>query len=133
MFHANLHYLIFIRVNVGIFKCFLHFGGETDVIDSLWKEFNEGLYERAAKSIIRTFPDLAFGETLIRTHLMGGMFDEFTRNYLVRSDDQLMQQCDQQFDSDDALASFLTDIWYSTVTNRRPPANRSRAVDSIND
>jgi AcrR family transcriptional regulator len=124
LYHTNLYYLRFVEANVGLFKCFLHFGGETDFMAELWQDFNDRLYARAGKRVVRTFPDLDLTETVIRTHLMGGMFDEFTRNLLVRGGDGLITLCDKQFDTDEGLASFLTDVWYATVTQRKPPANR---------
>ena len=120
MYLGTLQIIRLASVNKGMFKCLLQFGSGNDDITSLWRSFSNNESVRAAARVLRSFPQLDRRDLEFRATLMGGMVDEFSRNYFIFEDPDIVALCDHKFERFSDLAVYLTDIWYTTLVGKHP-------------
>lgn len=124
---ANLHWLRAARSNAGLMKCLLQFSDQAPEFARLFAEQSNQWYLRIAKSIVRRFPsarkDLA--GIHLAVHALGAMMDELTRKVFASEDAELKSLIGDVAPDEEALASFLSLIWYRTLYGADPPASES--------
>jgi len=123
IYDANLQWLRAARSNAGLMRCLLQFSDQTPEFAKLFSEQSNRWYLRIAQSIVRRHPSRAteLASLHLQVHALGAMMDELTRKIFTSNDDELARLIGEVASGDEALAGFLTRIWYRTLYAEDPP------------
>lgn len=128
---SNLHFLRLSAANPGMYRCVLQFGAERDDIARRWQEFSAGFYSRSARRVARAAPDASLDDLRLKATLLGGMMDDFCRNFFVFRAGNFTHPWSDRFATDKELAAFLSDMWYQIMMDAPPPPSRQEWIDSF--
>lgn len=125
IYDANLQWLRAARANAGLMKCLLQFSDQTPEFARLFSEQSNRWYLRIAQSIVRRHPSRAaeLPALHLQIHALGAMMDELTRKIFTSNDEELERLIGQVAPGDEALAGFLSCIWYRTLYAEDPPTD----------
>ncbi|MEO1656478.1 MAG: TetR/AcrR family transcriptional regulator [Pseudomonadota bacterium] len=123
---SNLQVLNVASANPGLYRCVLQIGAERTVVAKRWQRLSAEYALRSARRVQRAVPNQSIEDLNLKATLLGGMVDDFCRNYFVFEDDAFRQPWIDKFATMTDLAVFLTDIWYQTMMNLEPPKDKER-------
>lgn len=120
---ANRRWIALARENAGLMRCLLQLSEEVPEFAQLYAQASDRWYRRVAQGVIRRFPSAAADEASLRlaAYALGGMIDEVTRKVFTGHDDAVRTLVAQVAPTDDALAHFLSVLWYRALYGEEPP------------
>jgi len=123
MYDATLRWIESARANAGLMRCLLQISDEVPEFAEVFANANRRWYERISSSLIARFPEAEPDKAALglATYAFGGMIDEFTRRLFTAGDEQLAALTQEVAPTDEALAGFLTGLWYRGLYGRSPP------------
>lgn len=133
IYSANLAWVKSARANAGLVRCLLQLGDEVPEFKALHERLNHEWFLHVAHGMQRRIPAARRDEPslLLAVHTLGAMMDEIARKVLVSRDEHLQPVVDAIAPSDEALAEFLSVIWYRALFGSEPRGIRSRAARDL--
>jgi len=132
IYEANLAWVASVRANPGLMRCVLQLGDTVAEFKQLAERVNHEWFELVTRRLVARFPGAAVDERvlLLAVHALGGMMDEFSRKVLVAREERLQPMVEATVPSDEALAEFLSVLWYRALFAAEPdrvryPASRA--------
>lgn len=122
--YANQLMVALYSANPGAMRCLVEVREEGTPFAEMWRMLTVDWNRRIASSIARQFPSPGVGESgfLALAYALSGAVDSFLFEYFVQKTPALRSA----YPSDEAVAGFLTTLWYRAVYLRNPPAEFSR-------
>ena len=118
---ANLRWLQVTRANAGLSRCIMQLGDEEPGFRELTHSTNRAWYERIAASFARRFPGAVSADVaLLAAYCLGAMMDEMARKLVVYPDPALLDVAGRIAPDDEAMADFLTVLWYRALYGSAP-------------
>ncbi len=129
IYAANLVWVTSARANAGLVRCLLQLGDEVPEFKALHEQLNHEWFVLVTHGLQRRFPAARRDEPslLLAVHALGGMMDEIARKVLVAREEHLQPIVEAVAPSDEALAEFLSVIWYRALFGSEPRGVRLRA------
>jgi AcrR family transcriptional regulator len=123
IYQANLRWITLARANAGLMRCLLELSAEEPAFAKLFAKASDAWYRRIADSVIRRFPGAAADRPAITlaVHALGGMIDEVTRKLFSGRPTELTRLVGTVAPGNDALAHFLSVLWYRALYAAEPP------------
>lgn len=123
MYDANLRWIASARANAGLMRCMLQLSDEIPEFAEVFGQANHDWYERISQSIFNRYPAAMADEAAVRlaTYAFGGMIDEFTRKLFTAHDPRMTALVGAVAPDNEALAGFLTGLWYRGLYGASPP------------
>lgn len=107
--------------NVGIMKSLIQLGDQDEEFAIIWRRMSTGWYEIVTRAIIKKYLVDADKKFLFMTiYTVGGMVDEFMRGLYVYKDAPILDILEQHNIGDEALAYFLSIMWYRGIFGKDP-------------
>jgi AcrR family transcriptional regulator len=130
IYDANLQWLRAARSNAGLMRCLLQFSDQAPEFARLFADTSNSWYLRIAQSIVRRRPAAAssMSSVQLQVHALGAMMDEITRKLFTGDDKELKRLVGDVAPDDEALAGFLSVIWYRTLYSADPPEQDRRQI-----
>lgn len=119
--YANQRMVALYRANPGAMRCLLEVDQAKAPFAPMWRELTLAWNRRIAASIRRQAPD-AFktdGEYLALAYALAGTADSFLFEFFVQKNQALQET----FPDEEAVAVFLTTLWYRSLHLVNPPDN----------
>jgi AcrR family transcriptional regulator len=122
IFRTNLAYIAAARANGGLFRCLLQVADEEPAFAAAANEINRNHMHRVASSILSHTSEGAVTEevAMLAAYTLGGMVDEICRRIFVVQDAHLKDTLQKSSMTDEALAEFLSVVWYRSLYSRDP-------------
>ena len=118
---ANVRWLQVTRANAGLSRCIMQLGDEEPGFRELTHRTNRAWYERIATSFTRRFPGAVSADVaLLAAYCLGAMMDEMARKLVVYPDPALLEVTGRIAPDDEAVADFLTVLWYRALYGAAP-------------
>jgi AcrR family transcriptional regulator len=118
---ANMRWSQIMRANAGLSPCIMQLGDEEPGFRALTHRTNRAWYERIAASFARRFPGAVSGDVaLLAAYSLGAMMDEMARKLVVYPDPALLDVATRIAPDDEAVADFLTVLWYRALYGAAP-------------
>lgn len=132
IYDANLQWLRAARSNAGLMRCLLQFSDQAPEFGKLFADKSNFWYLRIAQSIIRRQPGAtgSLPSVQLQVHALGAMMDEITRKLFTGEDKELKRLIGDVAPDDEALAGFLSVIWYRTLYSADPPEAAKGLIDA---
>lgn len=129
IYAANLAWVTSARANAGLVRCLLQLGDEVPEFKALHERLNHEWFVHVAHGLHRRFPAARRDEPaiLLAVHALGAMMDEIARKVLVARDPHLQPVVEVIAPTDEALAEFLSVLWYRALFGSEPRGVRLRA------
>ncbi len=129
IYAANLAWVTSARANAGLVRCLLQLGDEVPEFKALHERLNHEWFVHVAHGLQRRFPSARRDEPslLLAVHALGAMMDEIARKVLVARDPHLQPVIEAIAPTDEALAEFLSVVWYRALFGSEPRGVRLRA------
>ena len=123
IYSANIEWLKCLRANPGLYRCILQVGDEFATFSHRVNQINSEWYARISKSVINNFPstEKSLDSVIpLAVYSLGAMMDEIGRKLVVYPDPNLAELIGTSTPTDEALAEFLSLIWYRTLYGNEP-------------
>ncbi len=119
---ANLRWLRLARANAGIIRCLIQASDDEPSFARLYSEANHRWYQRSVSVWSSRFASTGFDKqaALLSAYVLGGLLDEFARLLFVSPDEHLTRLVGDLALDDEAIAEYVTVIWYRALTAREP-------------
>lgn len=133
IFTANLHILRLAAANPGLYRCVLNQGSENDSVAMKWQAFSQQHAVRGAHRVLRARADASIEELTLKATLLGGMIDDFCKNFFVLAEPSYCATWKERFEDETEMAIFLSDVWYETMMNKPAPLDKSEWLDLVSE
>lgn len=133
LYEANLGWISAVRANAGLTRCLLQLSDQVPEFKELTSRTNHAWFVRVTRRLMQRFPAAKVDENtlLLAVYALGGMIDELCSKLLVSRDVHLAQLAAAAVPSDEALAEFVSVLWYRALLGRDPPRVRERATRDL--
>lgn len=123
LYETNLQWIGAVRANAGLMRCLLQLSDETPEFKQLNERSGHDWFLHVTRALLKRFPEVQVDERalLLAVYAMGGMMDELSRRLLVSREPHLISVVDELAPSDEALAEFLSLLWYRALFGATPP------------
>ena len=130
IYQANLQWISRARANAGLMQCLLDLSDDEPEFAALFATASQVWYRRIADSVVRRFPVAVPERPAIElaVYAMGGMIDDLTRKLFAAMTPDLVRLAATVAPSDEALAHFLSVLWYRSLYGSEPPDRPRRTV-----
>lgn len=130
IYEINLGWILAVRANSGLMRCLLQLSDETPEFKTLYERMAHGWYLHVAHGLTSRFPAARLDEkvALLATYALGGLIDEISRRLLVERQPHLHGLVGELVPDDEALAEFLSILWYRAMFASEPGEVHSRAA-----
>ncbi len=130
IYQANLRWVTLARANAGLMRCLLELSDDEPSFARLFSTASDDWYRRIADSVVRRFPAAGRERPAIElaVHALGGMIDELTRKLFADRTSAVPTLVATVAPTDDALAHFLSVLWYRALYGADPPTNEADPV-----
>ena len=120
---ANLMWIGSVRANAGLMRCLLQLGDQVPEFKKLNQRLNYEWFAYVTERLLKRYPRLRTDErtVLLAVYALGGMMDELSRKVLVAREENLEAVIEATAPSDEALAEFLSVLWYRALFAADPP------------
>lgn len=132
IYEANYTWVRSVRANAGLVRCLLQLGDQVPEFKKLNERLNHEWFMYVTQRMLSRFPGAGVDEkaVLLAVYALGGMMDELSRKVLVARDEHLQPVIEAVAPSDEALAEFLSVLWYRALFGTEPrrvnqPAGRA--------
>jgi TetR/AcrR family transcriptional repressor of nem operon len=124
IYHTNLLWLRTTKANAGLVRCVLQLSDDTQQFKEFREMTDSRWFAHVARGIARRWLGDRMDERtlLLRVYALGSMMDEFIRRMLVSRDPYLQTLVDDAAPTEEALAEFLTTLWYRSLFGVDAPA-----------
>lgn len=107
--------------NVGLMRSLIQLGDQDEEFAMIWRRMSTGWYDVVTSAIIKRYLGDADKKFLFMTiYSVGGMVDEFMRGLYVYKDAPILDILEQYNIGDEALAYFLSIMWYRSIFGKDP-------------
>lgn len=132
---ANLAFIASARANLGLVRCLLQVGDLVPSFRRRLEQLNVAWYEHVADTIL---PGARRGTARhnamrLAVHAVGGMMDEVARTMLLAPGAEVRRLLRDTVPSDEALAEFLSLLWYRALFGQEPEPLRHPASRTLRD
>jgi TetR/AcrR family transcriptional regulator, transcriptional repressor for nem operon len=129
LYHANLAWVTAARANAGLMRCMLQLNGHVPEFHALHERLSAEWFARVSASLMRRTKSSRTDEStlLLAVHVLGAMMDEVARKLFADGSPQLEALLADIAPSDEALAEFLSTLWYRALFGADPPRVKHRA------
>jgi AcrR family transcriptional regulator len=129
IYESNLKWVASVRANPGLMRCLLQLSDDEPAFKELAERQNHEWFLYVTHSLQRRYPKAKLDEnaTLLAVYALGGMMDELSRKVLVSREEHLQPLVAAIAPSNEALAEFLSVMWYRTLFASDPPRLRHAA------
>jgi TetR/AcrR family transcriptional regulator, transcriptional repressor for nem operon len=129
LYAANLAWIASTRVNAGLVRCLLQLGDQVPSFRRRAERLNVEWYEHVAGAIVRSARRVDARHDVMRlaVHALGGMMDEVARTMLLAPASRVRRLLRDTAPTDEALAEFLSVLWYRALFGRDPVPLRHAA------
>lgn len=129
LYAANLAWVASARVNAGLVRCVLQVGDQVPSFRRRAERLNVEWYEHVANTIARSARrgDARHNAVRLAVHALGGMMDEVARTMLLAPASQVRRLLRDTTPTDEALAEFLSVLWYRALFGHDPVPLRHAA------
>lgn len=126
---VNLRWIHAIRANAGLSRCLLQLADQVPEFKALSSRSNYEWFVSVTDRMARRFPTAKIDRDalLLANFALGGMMDEFCSKLLVTHEEHLVGLANRIAPTDEALAEFLSTLWYRAVFATDPPQHRHEA------
>lgn len=134
IYEANLTWVTSVRTNAGLMRCLLQLSDDEPAFKELSERKNHEWFQRVTHSLMRRFPRTSLDERslLLAVYTLGGMMDEFSRKLLVAREAHLESLVKDIAPTDEALAEYLSVMWYRALFARNPaPVSHSASLELL--
>ena len=133
IYSANLAFVASARVNAGLVRCLLQLGDQVPSFRRRAERLNVEWYEHVARSIVRNarIGDARLNAVRLAVHALGGMMDDVARTMLLAPSAETRRLLRDAAPSDEALAEFLSVLWYRALFGRAPKPLRHAASRTL--
>lgn len=123
---ANLLWIRAIRANSGLTRCLLQLADQVPEFKELASQTNHRWFVGVTERLMRRFPSATVDRDtlLLAVYSLGGMVDELCSKLLVSRDDHVVKAVEAVAHDDEALAEFLSLLWYRALFGADPPRLR---------
>lgn len=123
--YANQLMVALYSANPGAMRCLVEVREEGTPFAEMWRRLTLDWNRRIASSIARQFPGTQGGEAgfLALAYSLSGAVDSFLFEYFVQKTPELRST----YPTDEAVAGFLTTLWYRAVYLENPPTEFTRS------
>lgn len=120
MYLGNLNYTRVFAANPGLMRCLIQFGDETPEFAKLWSDWNDQWHDRTLRAIRRRSSEIANcpEDLLASTCALGMMVDGMLRLLYIERNARAIRAAQEVGDTPDAIALFLTRLWYRALFGR---------------
>jgi TetR/AcrR family transcriptional regulator, transcriptional repressor for nem operon len=127
--HANLAWVKAARANAGLMRCMLQLNGHVPEFHALHERLSGEWFAHVSASLQRRTRISHADEStlLLAVHVLGAMMDEVARKLFADERQYLGSLLKETAPSDEALAEFLSTLWYRALFGADPPHVRHRA------
>lgn len=116
LYRGNLDYCRCFIANPGLMRCLIQFGDEIPEFGRLWSDWNDRWIQRAMNALAKDEPALNSTEELrLAISGLGLMVDGLLRQIFVEGHGVLRSSADSLGRNPEALALFLTRLWYRAL------------------
>lgn len=129
LYAANLAWVSSARANAGLMRCLLQLGDQVPEFMALHERLSHEWFLHVTQNLRRRFPASGTDEAtlLLAVHALGAMMDEMVRKLFVARVKQLRPLIAATAPTDEAIAEFLSTLWYRALLGTNPPRVRHRA------
>jgi len=133
IYEANLLWVTSVRANAGLMHCLLQLGDQVPEFRALNERLNHEWFERVTERLLRRCdaPRVDHDVVLLAIYALGGMMDELSRKVLVAKEASLQPVVKATAPSDEALAEFMTVLWYRALFGAEPGPLRFTASKEL--
>lgn len=133
LYAANLAFIASARVNVGLARCVLQVGDLVPSFRRRAEQLNVEWYEHVTATILPTARRGGAEHNAVRlaVHALGGMMDDLVRTTLLAPGPQVRRLVNDTAPTDEALAEFLSVLWYRALFGRDPEPLRQQASRTL--
>jgi len=126
---VNLRWIRAVRANAGLTRCLLQLADQVPEFKDLTSRTNYEWFVSVTDRMARRFSSAKIDRDalLLATFALGGMMDEFSSKLLVTHEEHLVGLVNRVAPTDEALAEFLSTLWYRAVFAIDPPQHRHEA------
>ena len=130
---ANLTWIGSVRANAGLMRCLLQLGDQVPEFKKLNQQLNYEWFAYVTERLLKRYPRLRADDrtVLLAVYALGGMMDELSRKVLVAREESLEAIIEATAPSDEALAEFLSVLWYRALFAADPPGVSFAASRSL--
>ena len=134
---VNLRWIRAVRANAGLSRCLLQLADQVPEFKALTSRSNFDWFVGVADRLARRFPAAKVDRDalLLASFMLGGMMDHCLNKLLVAREEHLAELVGRVAPDDEALAEFLSTLWYRALFAVSPPQLRhqgSRALRTLN-
>lgn len=129
LYHANLAWVTAARANAGLMRCVLQLNGHVPEFHALHERLSAEWFAHVSASLRRRVRISRSDESamLLAVHVLGAMMDEVARKLFADGVPTLGLLLTELAPSDEALAEFLSTLWYRALFGTDPPRVKHRA------
>ena len=133
MVAKNLNWISGLRANSGLGRCLLQLADQVPEFKQLASQTNYQWCLLISEKMIRRFPTVEVDRNalLLAVYALCGMVDEICRKLLVSADDHLVAVVGATAPDDQALAEFVSLLWYRALFASDPPDLRHEAAKKM--
>lgn len=107
--------------NSGIMNCLFQLADQDEGFSSLWRRISLKWYKIVSDLVVeRYLPETDRSFMFMNIYLLGGMIDEFLRGLYVHKDEAVLAVLEDNNLGNDAIAYFLTIVWYRGIFGKNP-------------
>jgi AcrR family transcriptional regulator len=138
IYDANLIWASSVRANAGLMRCLLQLGDQVPEFKRLNSRLNHEWFVYVTDRLLRRFPKTRIDDKslLLAVYALGGMMDELSSKVLVAREEYLQPVIEAVAPTDEALAEFLSVLWYRALFGSEPTRLRypsSRELLKLSD
>jgi len=133
IYDANLLWVASVRANAGLMHCLLQLGDQVPEFRELNEQLNHEWFEHVTERLLRrcVTPMVNHDAVLLSIYALGGMMDELSRKVLVAKEASLQPVVEATVPSDEALAEFMSVLWYRALFGAEPGPLRFAASKEL--
>jgi TetR/AcrR family transcriptional repressor of nem operon len=126
---VNLRWIRAVRANAGLTRCLLQLSDQVPEFKELTSRMNHEWFLSVTDRTVRRFPHVKIDKDalLLAQFALGGMMDEFCDKLLVSREEHLVELVERVAPTDEALAEFLSTLWYRALFAADPPQHKFEA------
>jgi len=122
IYESNLFWASTVRANAALMHCLLQLGDQVPKFKELNEKLNHEWFVHVTGRILKRYPQARVNQDamLLAIYALGSMMDELTRKILVTREVHLLSVVEAIAPSDEALAEFLSVLWYRALFGAEP-------------
>ena len=121
IYYGNKVFIDIFQANPGLMRCMFQLWDQDKEFSNVWREMSLGWYQRVAETTVSRHPEKIDKSLMYLTiYSLGGMVDEFLRGLYLYQDSSVLEIIKDRNLNNDAIAYFITAIWYRSIFGKDP-------------